>query len=263
MYIVPLIGQGTPLTALALNAACGRAGVDARHLWAVIFVETDFPNGGYLRDRRPQILYEPQQFSGLTDHAYDETNPDISSAVYHQNHGTYNDQYLFLAKACALDQDKALQSCSWGIGQTLGENYQKAGFADVTSFVLSMVKSEDDQVSAMAAEMVKLGAAKALAKEDWATFARLYNGTGFASNQYDQKVKAQFDLLQDKLPDLRIRTAQCCLWYEGFNPGMFNGLWENPTLSAWHRYQASHQMQLTDTLDEPTYQILVKPYIST
>lgn len=262
MYIVPLIGKGTPLTLVGLDAACDRAGVSAQHLWAVIFVETDFPNCGYLRDRRPQILYEPRCFSNLTDHAYDETNADISSAVYHQDHGSFNDQYLFLAKACALDQDKALQSCSWGIGQTLGRNYQEAGFADVTSFVLSMVNAEDGQASAMAGEMVESGAAKALAKEDWVKFAKIYNGPGFASNQYDRKVKRQFDLLKDKLPDLRVRTAQCCLWYEGFDPGQMDGLWGKTTVGAWHRYQASHQIPVTDALDDHTFQMLVKPYMS-
>jgi len=35
--------------------------------------------------------------------------------------------------------------------------------------------------------------AEALRKKDWATFARRYNGPGYAKNSYDTKLKSAYD----------------------------------------------------------------------
>ena len=48
------------------------------------------------------------------------------------------------------DRTAALQSCSWGIGQIMGENFALAGFADVEQMVAAMSASEDQQLVAMA-----------------------------------------------------------------------------------------------------------------
>ena len=58
-----------------------------------------------------------------------------------------------------------------------------------------MYESELNQLLAMC-RFIKSNPAmyEALKKEDWAKFARLYNGPGYAANQYDKKLKEAFDL---------------------------------------------------------------------
>lgn len=261
MPMFSLVGNGTPLTDQGLDKACALTGLSRQHLWAVFFVETDPPNGGYLHDRRPQILYESHIFGDLTGHIYDARYPDLSTRKEKQHYGTYADQYRFLLQACGLNQDAALQSCSWGLGQTLGKNFKEAGYQTVADLVIAMVASEDDQAIAVAHEMNATQATEALRSNDWKTFARRYNGSDYARNQYDTKIASQFARLDGHLPDLKIRTAQCCLYYDGFSPGIIDGIWGDGTIRAWHRFQESRKITLTNTLDQATYDLLTKPYV--
>src|SRR5262245_31194386 len=70
-------GTGPPLTADGLTAIASEARLGLPELWAVLSVETS--GCGYLPDRRPKILFERHVFSRLTNHRFDEDDPDISA----------------------------------------------------------------------------------------------------------------------------------------------------------------------------------------
>lgn len=254
-----LRGSALPLTSEGLTNACQQLGVKAAEVWAVIFTETDLPYGGFWSSRQPQILYEQHIFSRLTGHRFDQSDPDISNPRSGNYGPSGGHQYDRLTKAMNLDESAALQSASWGIGQTLGENYKMVGFASVQAMVQQMLESEDQQLLASVREMLRSQCAASLASHDWPAFARVYNGSGYAANSYDQHLRGWYAKFSTgALPDLHIRTAQIYLMYQGFSPGVIDGTWGGRTRSAMNAYQQQAGIPVTDDLDDITFERLVK-----
>jgi hypothetical protein len=143
------IGPGTPLTDNGLSDILQSAGLKPAEIWSVVSVETS--GCGYLRDRRPKILFERHVFSRLTGHQFDDADPDISQRTAGGYGPSGSNQFDRLNAAIQLDRPAALKSASWGIGQIMGENFGPAGFTDVDAMVKAMVASEDNQLRAMVA----------------------------------------------------------------------------------------------------------------
>lgn len=241
--------QGRPLSDQGMDRVCETLGVAEPEVWAVITVETR--GFGFLRDRRPQILFERHIFHRLTEGRYDAENADISN----KNPGGYiggSAEYTRLEKAMAFDRDLALQSASWGIGQVMGFNCEVAGFADVNAMVADMVKGEDAQLLAMAQFITGNHLAGALQRHNWPSFARGYNGKHFKKNEYDTRLAASYAKYKTILPDLTLRIAQSALLYLGFEPGPIDGLRGRRTRSALIQFQERYGLPVTGELDEET-----------
>lgn len=140
---------------------------------------------GFLADQRPKILFERHIFSRLTAGIYDAVNPNISAPTQggYENGGP--DQYDRLRAAIQLDEEAALKSASWGMGQVMGANFAAAGYRDVETMVAAMVSSEDEQLGAMAHFIDFHKMNLSLQTQDWSGFARQYNGSNYAENHYD------------------------------------------------------------------------------
>jgi len=186
------VGAATPLAAEDVVVAATRLQCEPAAIWAVCDVES--AGGGFLPDKRPKILFEAQVFGGLTQHRWDASQPNISSATW--NRALYGaagaHQYDRLAEAIALDRAAALQSASWGMFQILGMNYAACGFAGVENYVAAMCVSEGAQLAAFAAFCQHGGLDKFLRAHDWTHFALGYNGPGEAENDYDNKLAAAY-----------------------------------------------------------------------
>ncbi|HVN29033.1 MAG TPA: N-acetylmuramidase domain-containing protein [Candidatus Binataceae bacterium] len=251
-------GAALPLTQSGLSNACSRLGVGAAEIWALVFTETDPPYGGFMADTRPQILYEQHIFHRLTGGQFAASNPDISSS-HAGNYGAAGaHQYDRLSAAAALNETAALQSASWGIGQTLGEGYKMCGFASPQDMVARLIHSEDEQLLAVVQEILATHNASSLASHDWRNFARIYNGPAYARNQYDAHLASWFaKFAGGGLPDLRIRTAQIYLMYLGFEPSLIDGLWGTRSRSAMNQFQTKAGISQTDDLDDNTYEKII------
>jgi hypothetical protein len=242
-------GQGRPLSAEGLSRVCDTLECDMPTVWSVLSVETS--GFGFLRDRRPMILFERHIFHRRTGGRFSAAHEDISNS----ERGGYLSgarEYPRLERAIALDEDAALKSASWGVGQVMGFNHGIAGFASVTAMVAAMVRDEDTQLLAMAGFIRSNGLARALRAQDWAGFARGYNGASFAENRYDEKLKAAHATFKAALPDLRMRGAQAALLYIGLEPGPVDGLPGKRTRAAMVRFQAENGLPQTGTLDPTT-----------
>lgn len=254
-----LQGAGLPLSTGGLVNACQQLGVKAPELWALIFTETDPPYGGFWSDRRPQILYEQHVFHRLTGGRFDQTDPQISSSQAGNYGASGAHQYDRLTAAMKLDESAALQSVSWGIGQTLGENYKIVGFSSPQEMVKQMLHSEDDQLLAAVREILATHCDANLAAHDWAGFARIYNGPAFAKNKYDEHLRgwhAKFSA--GPLPDMRVRAAQVYLMYLDCHPGVIDGVWGARTRAAMNAYQTRAAITTTEDLDDATFERLVR-----
>jgi hypothetical protein len=251
-------GDGLPLSETGFTAVTDLLGVEPAALWACLRVETS--GCGFMSDRRPGILFERHIFHRQTNGRFDQTAPEVSNA----SPGGYGaggaHQYDRLAAAIALDRRAALRSASWGIGQVMGFHAETLGFADVEALVAAMVKAEDDQLRAMAGFIKTSGLDRAMQNKDWTAFARGYNGSNFAINQYDTKLAQQFaQLVARGLPDLGIRSAQLLLMYRGFDPGPVDGLMGNRTRTALSEFQATAGLAVTGLADDATLARLGAP----
>lgn len=251
-------GRGTPLSPAGVASAVARLDIEPAALWAVVRVETR--GVGFLRDRRPQILFERHVFHRQTGGAFDGTAPEISSATAGGYGAFGGHQYERLAAAIALHRPAALRSASWGLGQIMGFHAEALGYADAEAMVREMVASEDGQLRAMAAFVATAGLDRALRRRDWTSFARGYNGADFARNRYDEKLAVQYQALAESgVPDLRVRTAQVYLTYRGIDPGPVDGLPGDRTRKALEHFQQADGLPVTGDLDDVTLTRLSAP----
>lgn len=251
MPSLPFPCSSLPLSAAGLNAAMDNLGIDAPTVWAMLQVETH--GCGCFTDRRPQILYERHIFSKLTNHTYDVAHPGISNPVA----GGYGEsgmpQYTRLGEAVSCDQDAALKSASWGLGQVLGENYAAAGYDSVSDMVQDMCASEDAQLAAMVSFINSNKLARFLQQQDWKSYAVHYNGPDYAKYKYDTNLAAAHTRFCDgPLPDLTVRIAQACLHFLGFDPKGVDGQVGSNTLLALHGWQSKNGLPLTPGIDDAT-----------
>lgn len=147
---------------------------------------------------RPTILFEPAKFQAFTNGAYDKQHPYVSNASW--GSGKFSEQYKKLAEAYGLNATKALESASWGAFQIMGFNYKAAGFKSVEEMVAEMMKSEELQLRAFVNFINSdKNLHQALKDKNWADFASRYNGPGYKQNNYDSKMKTNYDALKAAL----------------------------------------------------------------
>jgi len=167
-------------------------------LMAVQKVETG-GKGGFIhlpQKRKPTILFEGHVFwaqlkkRNIAPEQYVAGNEDIlypSWTTKYYKGGIK--EYERLERARQIHHEAADSSASWGMFQIMGFNHASCGEKTVASFVAMMHKSELHQLLLSlrfinAQPKMRI----ALQQRDWAGFARLYNGSGYAKNQYDRKL---------------------------------------------------------------------------
>ncbi|QNE32477.1 DUF3380 domain-containing protein [Sphingomonas sp. NBWT7] len=156
-------------------------------------VETEVAiRGPFDKQGRPTILFERHKFHRHTGGRYDRTHPDISNPNW-GGYGKFSAQYEKLEQAMKLDHAAGLKSCSWGAFQILGENHVQAGHATVDSFVAAMRRGILPQAEAFVSFVLNdRRLLAALRQRNWATFARIYNGPAYKDNDYDGKMRANY-----------------------------------------------------------------------
>jgi hypothetical protein len=241
-------GAGAPATREGILAVLDALDLKLPQLLAVVTVETS--GCGCFADRRPTILFERHIFSKQTGGEFDAQHPNISNRTP-GGYGHGPAEYNRLAEAVQLDRTAALKSASWGLGQVMGFNFDKAGYDSIEAMVQKNMESEDEQLMAMANFLKASGLDRPLAAQDWTSFARGYNGPNFARNLYDVKLAAAFQRYQHPpLPDITVRTAQMLLSYAGFNPGGIDGLVGKLTRAAAQGFREAHGMGTSDEIDD-------------
>lgn len=260
-----------------LARAADTIGCSVEHLLAVMDVEA--PRGPFDPQGRPNILFEPHVFHRNL------TGTKRSSAVAQKlaakawgsiPYGSYATQYGKLLRAVKIDPTAALKSCSWGSPQILGENYKAAGYATVQAMVEAFMESEDEQLLAMARFIKSKKLGPALARGDWAAFAKGYNGSGYKKNRYDTKLAAAYEkhagggmqlargLLSAEpvadevepaqgMPTLVLKAGQMRLRELGyFTAGKPNGVHGTMSVGAVSSFQADRGIPVTGEFDPVT-----------
>lgn len=175
-----------------------RIGCEVEVIMAVAQVESR--GSGFDPEGFPITLFEGHWFHRFTNGKFDETHPDLSYPKWTKKfYGkTWKEEKERLRRAVALDRTAALMSASWGMFQIMGFNHARCGFKTVQQFVNAMCKDENAQLEAFTQFIINSGLDDELRDKRWADFARLYNGPGYAVNQYDVKLERAYNRLKVK-----------------------------------------------------------------
>lgn len=190
-----------------------KLGVPESYVRAVAEVETR--DHAYLVDGRTTILFERHKFDGFLKAelgipkeleriakfigmegksasvvlaAVRGAHPDICNPTSGGYKGLAA-EYPRLDKARTIDQEIAFKSASWGRFQIMGFNHSLAGFDTAVEMAIAYEESEVNQLNSLADFIIaQPNMLRALKRRDFATFAKLYNGSAYAKNKYDVKM---------------------------------------------------------------------------
>lgn len=184
-------GKALKLKAADIEAAAQRLYCEVAAVRAVAEVESG-GGAGFLRNKKPKILFESRWFHKLTGARFDSSHPDISTPRWVRNYKGGAAEYERLGRALVLDREAALKSTSWGMFQILGVNHRLAGFSDVEAYVAAQVVSEGEHLKSFVNFVITNKLDDELRDHRWADFAHGYNGPGYKQNRYDAKILAAY-----------------------------------------------------------------------
>lgn len=182
-------------------AVARKNGIEPAGLLAVVEVESAGKALEAGDNRTPRFLFERHVFHReLAKRAPNKLDDAIRAGLaipkwdrktQYRDMGTSAKRLAVLERAKAIDEECALRSASWGVGQTMGFLCTELGFSTATSMVDYITRGG---VPAQVDVMVRFIKTKRLVPKinahDWAGFAKVYNGPGYAANQYDIKMAA-------------------------------------------------------------------------
>jgi murein DD-endopeptidase MepM/ murein hydrolase activator NlpD len=175
---------------------CQRLGIDPADAIGVIVTESGGEPFG--PDGRMTIRFEnhifhsywgksnPQRFN---DHFTFDANErwkghtwrPSTGAAWQQCHSSQAVEWQVLDFARTLDNEAALKSISMGAGQVMGFNHETVGYASAQAMFDAFSKDASAQIGAMFRFMEKNQLVESVRKQDYAAFARVYNGPGQAT----------------------------------------------------------------------------------
>jgi hypothetical protein len=189
-------GAARKLEQSEIDQIAADLGVEPAAFRAVITVEA--AGSGFDKAGRPKALFERHHFyKHLKDAPGLQANAEAEGLAY-PKWGTKpypkgsDAVYAEIERACAIDEEAALLSTSWGLGQIMGSNYKLAGCNSVHEMVSEACESEAGQIRQMASFIRKAGLQDELVAKNWAGFAKGYNGPQYAQNKYDEKLAAAY-----------------------------------------------------------------------
>lgn len=185
-------GKARRLDDIDLPRVGALIGVGEDEVRAILDVEA--AGSGFDKMGRPKMLFEPHVFwRELRPGAKRERAAELGLARPRWVRKYPSDSYPLLALATGIDEEAALRSASWGLGQIMGFNHAAAGYSSARAMVLAFVEDEESHLEAMIRFIKHAGLSDELRRHDWKGFARGYNGPGFAKNGYDRKLAAAFE----------------------------------------------------------------------
>ena len=168
--------------------------------------EVESRGRGFLIGGRPKILFEGHIFwkqlekrnlppaSYLNEETKDVLYKKWTRSFYLGGAGEYDR----LNKAVAIADDPnfkeaAFSSASWGAFQIMGYHYKSLGYPSVEEFVSKMYNHEREHLGAFGKYLDANNLIRHLKSQNWASFARGYNGPAYATNKYDIKLKNAYE----------------------------------------------------------------------
>lgn len=198
----------------ALEELQGAANIQLSLPVVKAIIDLESSGRGHLPDGRAKILFEGHKFwywlekEGMDPASLQKGNEHILYKTWTRaNYRAGAGEYERLAAAKLINEKAAIYSTSWGLFQILGENLEsfikERNYKDVHQFEEKQHQSEYyhflDFLAFIKTKKVRGKAIIHYVSEenhgnyDWASFAYGYNGSGYAVNQYDVKLKKAYE----------------------------------------------------------------------
>lgn len=190
------IGARRKVSEQSLKEGAEMLGIPLARLKAVQQVEAR--NSGFDSEGHPKNLFEPHLFwkhLGNTPKRKQAVKLGLAYPSWGERPYPRTEKLAWarFMQAYELAPREALLSTSWGLGQTLGENFAMYGYSSVEEMVSEYVESEDAQLYGM---LMHIKNAKNrgqtlmhwLQKKRYDYFAEGYNGKMYWKHQYDVKI---------------------------------------------------------------------------
>ncbi len=178
------------------------------------------------------------------------------------------DRYRMFQRMCDIDKEAAIMSCSWGVGQVMGVHWQKLGFGSASEFHTFIMSGLRSQVEVMVRFIESAGLIDELKRQDWAGFARIYNGPRYRGNKYDTKMAAAYGryggmqqispasgMLRSGSSGAAVRELQTLLQRSGYSISV-DGDFGPATRQAVKEFQEDHGLEVDGVVGPKTQQAL-------
>jgi hypothetical protein len=185
-----------------INLKGEEVGIDPDLIRTVLKVES--PRGGHDAEGNSIILFEGHVFYknlskfGISPMRVAQSNPDICYKSWTKKFYSKSNsgEWKRLERAQAIHSTAANMSASWGRFQILGENFRSAGYESVDSMINNYYVSEEEQLDSFIKFLIAEKLMSILIAKDWTSFARRYNGPGYAENKYHIRLREEYEKLK-------------------------------------------------------------------
>lgn len=176
-------------------------GIHPAALLAVKLIESG-TKSGFLDSGKPQILFEGHVFykylkANVKSLDINKLCAQYPNIVYPKwDRSKYfggEKEWTRLEQARKINMKYANYAASWGMFQVMGFNYKTCGCKSIDEFVEKMCTSQEQQLLLSINFIKNSNLMVPLQKRQWATFAKGYNGPGFAQNKYHIKLQAAYN----------------------------------------------------------------------
>lgn len=177
-----------------IELIAAKDGIPAENLMAVTHVESAgitfwIVGGKQVPAARPERHYFYRLLKGA------ERDRAVREGLAHPSLGTLANGreavYAVIDRMRAINDTVAIESCSWGLGQVMGENWRRLGYSSAQALLAENMSGSAGQIECMM-KFIRADARclQAIRTGDFTTFARIYNGPGYAANNYDNNMRA-------------------------------------------------------------------------
>ena len=176
-------------------------GIHPAALLAVKLIESG-TKSGFIDSGKPQILFEGHVFykylkANVKSLDMNKLCAQYPNIVYPKwDKSKYfggEKEWTRLEQARKINMKYANYAASWGMFQVMGFNYKTCGCKSIDEFVEKMCTSQEQQLLLTLNFLKNSNLIVPLQKRQWATFAKGYNGPGFAQNKYHIKLQAAYN----------------------------------------------------------------------
>ena len=184
------------ITAADYERIAEKLGVEPAVIQAIAEVESS--GGGFNKDGSVKVRFEGHQFKKYLTKQGVDVNALIQQGygdiIYsYSERGNKPHGYSAYNKAAGLNEKGAIYATSFGAFQIMGFNYSAAGHKSMEAFKEAQSTFTGQVESFINFVSKNKELLQAMKNKDFATFARLYNGPNYSSNQYDIKMLAKYN----------------------------------------------------------------------
>jgi hypothetical protein len=230
---------------LAIQNFAENNGLDPAGMKAVAFVESGgvffwIVNGKQVPAYRHEGHYFyrilKREKPELLQKAVDQGLANPTAGVV-KNPTNWTERYKLFERCKAIDEGIAIRSASWGVGQVMGDNYDDLGYGSPESFYQTVLSGVEGQLDVMYKFITYNHLDDEIERQDWAGFAKGYNGSNYRVNNYDKQLAKAYAMFNGHPDNGGVMLVQQKLASLGLYNGKIDGLKGTQTSLAITAFQ--------------------------